>query len=361
MKRRTFLKSGAGIAAVAGVAAPAIAQERIEWNMPSSFPKPAPGVGTNATRFAELVEQLSGGRMVITVYGAGELVPPFAVEDAVQAGNAPIGHGTPYYAASKTAAAHWFTGVPFGLTANEHYAWLKWGGGQQIWDEIYAERNLKPFYSGNSGTQAGGWFKNVLTGVDSVKGLRFRTPGLGGRVWEKLGVTVTNMAAGEIFQALQSGTLDAAEFVGPYNDLALGFYQVAKNYYFPSFVEPGLATELVVDKKKYLDLPADLQAIIRDVAQAEYDQVASDFYANDPRALKTLIEKHGVQVHQFPESILKAGAEAAKEVMTGLRDSDDPLVRKTAENFIESLNIVRTRSKTTDGAFVNARENYFQI
>ena len=154
---------------------------------------------------------------------------------------------------------------------------------------------------GDTGTQAGGWFKNELTGVDDVKGLRFRTPGLGGQVWEKLGATVTNMAAGEIFQALQSGTLDAAEFVGPYNDLALGFYQVCKNYYFPSFVEPGLATELVVDKAKYQALPDDLQAIVRDCSQAEYDMVASDFVANDPRALQTLVNDHGVNVRQFPE------------------------------------------------------------
>ncbi|MGR3394076.1 MAG: ABC transporter substrate-binding protein, partial [Pseudooceanicola nanhaiensis] len=178
---------------------------------------------------------------------------------------------------------------------------------------------------------------------------------------EKLGATVTNMAAGEIFQALQSGTLDAAEFVGPYNDLALGFYQVAKNYYFPSFVEPGLATELVVDKAKYQALPDDLQALIKDISQAEYDQVASDFYANDPRALQTLINDHGVNVMQFPEEILQAGAEAAKEIMTGLRESDDPLVKKTAESFIESLNIVRTRSRDTDGAFVQAREKYFTL
>ncbi len=131
MKRRTFLASGAGLA-TATLAAPAVAQGRIEWNMPSGFPKAAPGVGTNSTRFAELVEAMSDGRMVLTVYGAGELMPPFAVEDAVQQGTVPIGHSTPYYAASKTAAAHWFTGVPFGMTATEHFAWLTWGGGQAI-------------------------------------------------------------------------------------------------------------------------------------------------------------------------------------------------------------------------------------
>ncbi|MCA8867797.1 MAG: TRAP transporter substrate-binding protein [Rhodobacteraceae bacterium] len=364
MDRRSFItKAGiAGVGAAAtGLAAPAVAQGNITWRMVTTWPKNFPGLGVGAQRLADRVTAASGGRLTVQVYSAGELVPPLQSLDAVIDGTAEMSHGAAYYWQNKSPALSFFTGVPYGMTSRELTAWVRYMGGQELWDEIYDQFGVQGFLSGDTGTQAGGWFKNVLTGVDSVKGLRFRTPGLGGRVWEKLGVTVTNMAAGEIFQALQSGTLDAAEFVGPYNDLALGFYQVAKNYYFPSFVEPGLATELVVDKKKYLDLPADLQAIIRDVAQAEYDQVASDFYANDPRALKTLIEKHGVQVHQFPESILKAGAEAAKEVMTGLRDSDDPLVRKTAENFIESLNIVRTRSKTTDGAFVNARENYFQI
>ena len=214
--------------------------------------------------------------------------------------------------------------------------------------------------SGNTGTQAGGWFRNELTGLDDIKGVRFRTPGLGGRVWEKLGATVTNMAAGEIFQALQSGTLDAAEFVGPYNDLALGFHQVAKNYYMPSFVEPGLATELVVDKKKYQDLPEDLQAIIRDVSQAEYDQVAADFVANDPRALKTLVEEHGVIVRKFPDDIMEAGAKASVEVIEELRNSDDPLVKKTANSFVEALNLVRTRTEQIDAPFVQAREKYLK-
>src|SRR5690606_33780805 len=138
-------------------------------------------------------------------------------------------------------------------------AWMRHLGGQEIWDEIYDQFGVQGFLSGNTGVQAGGWFREEVTSIDSIKGLRFRTPGLGGEVWKKLGATVTNLAAGDIFQALQSGTLDAAEFVGPYNDLALGFHQVAKNYYMPSFVEAGLATELVVDKAKYQELPDDLQ------------------------------------------------------------------------------------------------------
>lgn len=364
MDRRSFI-SKAGVlgvgAAASALAAPAVADGNITWRMVTTWPKNFPGLGVGAQRLADRITAASGGRLTIKVYSAGELVPPLQSLDAVIDGAAEMSHGAAYYWQNKSPALSFFTGVPYGMTSRELTAWVRYMGGQEIWDEIYDQFGVQGFLSGDTGTQAGGWFKNELTGVDSVSGLRFRTPGLGGRVWEKLGATVTNMAAGEIFQALQSGTLDAAEFVGPYNDLALGFHQVAKNYYFPSFVEPGLATELVVDKKKYQALPEDLQAIVRDVCQAEYDQVASDFYANDPRALQTLVNEHDVNIRQFPEEILEAGAEAASEIMAGLRDSDDALVKKTAESFIESLNILRQRSKTTDGAFVNAREKYFKI
>jgi len=231
-------------------------------------------------------------------------------------------------------------------------------GGQELWDEVYDQFGVQGFLSGDTGTQAGGWFKNEITGLADLQGLRFRTPGLGGRVWEKLGATVTNMAAGEIFQALQSGTLDAAEFVGPYNDLALGFHQVAKNYYLSSFVEPGLATEIVVDKAKYQALPADLQAIIRDVSQAEYDMVAADFAANDPRALQTLINDHGVQVRQFPDEIWEAGAKAAGEVIAEIRDSGDEMTKKVAESFVANLNIIRQRTELIDSPYVQARQKF---
>lgn len=364
MDRRSFIKRAGmvGVGATAGsLAAPAVAQGNITWRMVTTWPKNFPGLGVGAQRLADRITAASGGRLTIQVYSSGELVPPLQSLDAVIDGTAEMSHGAAYYWQNKSTALTFFTGVPYGMTSRELTAWVRYMGGQEIWDEIYDQFGVQGFLSGDTGTQAGGWFRDELTSVDSVKGLRFRTPGLGGRVWEKLGVTVTNLAASEIFQALQSGTLDAAEFVGPYNDLALGFYQVAKNYYFPSFVEPGLATELVVDKAKYQALPDDLQALVRDVCQAEYDQVASDFYANDPRALKVLIEEHGVKVLDFPEDILKAGAEAAREVIAEVRESDDPLVKKTAESYVEAFNILRTRSRDTDNAFVTAREKYFEF
>jgi TRAP-type mannitol/chloroaromatic compound transport system substrate-binding protein len=365
MDRRSFIKkaglAGAGAAAATTLAAPALAQGNVTWRMVTTWPKNFPGLGVGAQRLGDRITAASGGRLTVQVYSAGELVPPLQALDAVIDGSAEMSHGAAYYWQNKSQALNFFTGVPYGMTSRELAAWVRYLGGQEIWDEVYDQFGVQAFLSGDTGTQAGGWFKNELTGVSDVQGMRFRTPGLGGQVWERLGASVVNMAAGEIFQALQSGTLDAAEFVGPYNDLALGFHQIAKNYYFPSFIEPGLATELVVDKAKYQELPADLQAIVRDCSQAEYDQVASDFYANDPRALQTLVNDHGVQIRQFPEEILEAGANAAKDIMQGLRDSGDELTKKTAESFVSALNIMRTRTEGTDSPFLQAREKYFQL
>jgi TRAP-type mannitol/chloroaromatic compound transport system substrate-binding protein len=364
MDRRSVLKKSltAGVAAgAATLAAPAISQGKMEWRMVTAWPKNFPGLGVGAENLAKRITTMSGGRLTVKVYSAGELVPPLQALDAVINGTAEMCHSAAYYWQNKNPGLSFFTGVPYGMTSRELTAWVRFLGGQEIWDEIYDQFGVQGFLSGDTGTQAGGWFRNELKGLEDIKGLRFRTPGLGGQVWQKLGASVTNMAAGEIFQALQTGTLDAAEFVGPYNDLALGFYQIAKNYYFPSFIEPGLATELTVNKSKFKALPADLQEIVRTAAQAEYDNVSSDMFANDPRAMRTLVEKHGVKVHQFPESILEAGAKASAEVISAVRDGDNPLAKKTAESFISALKLLRERSESADSPYIVAREKYFKI
>jgi len=363
LKRREFFKSAAigGAAATVGLAAPAIAQGTINWRMVTTWPKNFPGLGTGAQRFADRVGRASGGRLNIQVFAAGEMVPGLQALDAVIDGSAEISHGTPYYWQNKSQGLSFFTGVPFGMTSRELTAWVRYLGGQEIWDEIYDQFGLVGYLSGDTGTQAGGWFRNELTGVGDLQGLRFRTPGLGGQVWAKLGASVTNLAAGEIFAALQSGTLDAAEFVGPFNDLALGFYQIAKNYYFPSFVEPGLATEVAVSKSKLAELPEDLQEIIKVCAQASYDDVASDMYANDPRALRALVSEHGVQVRRFPEEILEAGAKASMELISEIREGGDPLTKKVAESFVSAFNLLRERTEGTDMPFLAAREKYIKF
>jgi TRAP-type mannitol/chloroaromatic compound transport system substrate-binding protein len=363
MERRQFL-TGAAVAgaAAAGLAAPAIAQERITWRMVTTWPRNFPGLGVGAQRLADRITAMSGGRLTVEVFAAGEMVPPLGAFDAVIEGSAEMSHGAAYYWQNKSPATAFFTGVPFGMTSRELAAWIRYMGGQELWDEVYDQFGMKGFINGDTGTQAGGWFRNELTGLADIQGINFRTPGLGGQVWQNIGATVVNMAAGEIFAALQSGALDAAEFVGPYNDLALGFHQVCKHYYISSFIEPGLATELAVDKAKYTALPDDLQQIIAIACQAEYDQVASDFYANDPNALNTLVEQHGVTIHQnFPDEILEAGANAAKEILTDLRESGDDLTKRVTESFITSLNILRTRTEGTDMPFLVARQRFFDL
>lgn len=366
MDRRSFVRkagvAGASAVGLSTVAAPAIAQNKITWRMVTSWPKNFPGLGVGAERLAKRITDATNGELTIQVFAAGELVPPLKVLDTVIDGGAEMHHSAAYYWQNKSAGLSFFTGVPFGMTSRELSAWVRFMGGQQIWDEIYDKFGVMGFLSGDTGTQAGGWFAKELKGIEDVKGLRFRTPGMGGQVWAKMGAAVTNMAAGEIFQALQSGTLDAAEFVGPYNDLALGFHRVRKVYYTSSFIEPGLATEVVVNKSKFMALPKRLQDIVRDVCQAEYDQVAADFYANDPRALDTLVKQHGVQaISSFPESILRAGAAASTELLTALRDDKDPLVKKTAESFISALRSVRVRTEGTDATFINARTRFMKV
>jgi TRAP-type mannitol/chloroaromatic compound transport system substrate-binding protein len=357
MKRRQFF--GAATAAAAGtLAMPAIAQGNITWRMVTTWPKNFPGLGVGAQKLADRITKASGGRLTVQLFAAGEMVPGLGALDAVIDGSAEMSHGAAYYWQNKSQGLSFFTGVPFGMTSREHSAWVRYLGGQEIWDEIYDQFGLQGFLSGDTGTQAGGWFRNELTGLGDIQGLRFRTPGLGGQVWGKLGAAVTNLAAGEIFAALQSGTLDAAEFVGPYNDLALGFHQIAKNYYFPSFVEPGLATELVVSKAKFLELPEDLQEIVRVSSQAAYDDVASDFYANDPRSLQALVAEHGVQVRRFPEEIVEAGAKASMELIGEIRSGGDALTKKVAESFVSAFNVLRTRTEGTDMPFLVAREKY---
>jgi len=361
MERRHFLRGAAVAGAAAGLAAPAIAQERQTWRMVTTWPKNFPGLGVGAQRLADRVTAMSGGRLTVEVYSAGELVPALGTFDAVIEGSAEMSHGAAYYWQNKSPATAFFTGVPFGMTSRELAAWVRYMGGQELWDEVYAQFGVKGFLSGDTGTQAGGWFRDELTGLSDIQGLKFRTPGLGGQVWQALGATVVNMPAGEIFANLQSGALDAAEFVGPYNDLALGFHQIAKFYYVSSFIEPGLATELTVSKEKFEALPADLQAIVAAACQAEYDQVASDFYANDPMALNKLMTEHGVTTGLFPDEILQAAATAARDIIEGLRTSDDELTKRVTESYVSAFGTLRTRTEQTDLPYLLARREHFAL
>ena len=315
MKRRNLLKAGAVVPAMA-LATPAIAQGKVEWKLPTSFPAKAPGVGTNVTSFAARVSAMTDGRLTLKVFSGGELVPPFGVEDAVQNGTAEIGHSTPYYSAGKNSAIHFFSTVPFGMTATEHVGWLRYGGGQELWDEIYAERDLIPFYSGNSGVQAAGWFKKEINSVADLAGLNMRIAGLGGEAMRKLGVNAVLLPPPEIFPAFQSGAIDAAEWVGPMLDQAFGLNKVAQLCYVPAFHEPGAALEVVVNRQAYEDLPKDLQAVIANAAEATAHETIAQFGYFNAVAFAQLKEA-GVDFRSLPTEVVAALREASKEVMDG--------------------------------------------
>ncbi len=356
MKRRDFIKaSAAGSAVSAGLiaGAPAIAQGKFEWKLPTSFPAKAPGIGTNVVSFAERVAAMSDGRLTFKIFSSGELVPPFAVEDAVQQGTAEIGHSTPYYAAGKNPALHFFSNVPFGMSATEQTAWLRYGGGQDLWDSIYAERGLKPFYSGNSGTQSGGWFKKPINSVEDLKGLNMRIAGLGGEAMRALGVNAVLLPPPEIFPAFKSGAIDAAEWVGPLLDQAFGLYKVAKICYVPAFHEPGAALEIVVNQDAFNELPADLQAIVANAAEATSVETLAQFDYFNTQALGQL-RTEGVEFLEFPEEVILALREASASVMTKLADENEGF-KTVMESYLAFLNPAVEYANLMQGAMYRQR------
>ena len=314
MKRRSFLKAGAIAAPAVALATPSIAQGKIEWKLPSTFPARAPGIGTNVTSFAARVAEMSDGQLTFKIFSGGELVPPFGVEDAVQNGTAEIGHTVSYLSAGKNSALHFFAAVPFGMTALETAGWLRHGGGQELWDEIYAERNLKPFYSGNSGPQAAGWFRTPITSLSDLAGLNMRIAGLGGEVMRKIGVNAVLLPPAEIFPSFQSGAIDATEWVGPMLDQAFGLQKVAKYCYLPAFHEPSAGLEIVVNTEAYASLPAHLQAVIKNAAEAVSAETDAQFDYFNAVAFGQLKEA-GVEFGVFPDDVIAALKKGTDEVL----------------------------------------------
>ncbi|MGH6915589.1 MAG: TRAP transporter substrate-binding protein, partial [Geminicoccales bacterium] len=296
MQRRHFVAGTVAGVAGGALAAPAIAQGRHQWNMVMPWPRNTPGVGTGAQRFVDDVNIMSEGRLDITLFAAGELVPPFESLDAVQQGAADMAHGTPYYWVGKSKALNYFTTIPFGLSATELAAWLEFGDGKKLWEEVYAPFGVKPFYAGSSGVQAGGWFRDPIETVEDLSGLKFRIAGLGGEVMRRLGVNVVLLPPGEIMPALTSGAIDAAEWIGPWNDRAFGLYRVAKYYYVPAFHEPGPGLEIIVNRAKYEALPKDLQKIIEVAAAATAHRTLADFTFHNIVTLDPLLAEQGVEI-----------------------------------------------------------------
>lgn len=335
MERRKFIGGLAAGAAVLGIAscgkkeektetaaAPDSPAPKIKWKMTTTWPKDFPGLGTGANRLAAYIGALSGGELEVSVHGGGELVPPLEAFDAVSKGAAEMGHGAAYYWKGKSPATQFFAAVPFGLTAQEMNAWIYYGGGQELWDELYADFNLKPFLAGNTGVQMGGWFNREINSLDDMSGLKMRMPGLGGDVLSAIGAVPKLLPGGEIFTSLESGAIDATEWVGPYNDLAFGFYKAAKYYYYPGWHEPGTALETFVNKKAYDALPLHLQSAVAVAAQAANMDMLSEFTSRNGEALATLVNEHNVQLRRFPDEVLAKLRETSEQVVGDVAAQD---------------------------------------
>lgn len=343
MDRRDFIKrAGAGAAALstALLAAPAThARECHEWTMVTSWPKGFPGLGAGPFYVARALEAMSNGRIKVTVKSAGELVGALDVFDAVSSGKAQLGHSAPYYWQKKHPAIQFFCTVPFGLNAQETSGWLRYGGGQELWDELYAPFNLKPFAAGNTGVQMGGWFNKKVNVTEDFKGLKMRMPGLGGEVLNRLGATTINLPGGKIYEALKSGAIDATEWVSPYNDLAARLHEAAKYYYWPGWHEPATVIECMVNKQVYDALPADLQQIVTHAMSSAYHDMLADYTRHNNEALVTLVTKHHVQLERFSDKVLAQLGKISQEVVREVAGHD-----KLAKKVFTSYNAFRQES-----------------
>jgi len=364
LKRRAFLKRSAAAGAAAtstAVSAPALSQGLQEWRMVTSWPKGLPGLGTGAERLAERITRLSGGRITVKVYAANELVPALGVFDAVAEGTAQLGHDASYYHLGKSEGCAFYTSFPWGFTANEIEAWVGYGNGQKLWDEMYAPFGIRAFLAGNTGTQMLGWFRDEIRSIDDFRGLKFRAPGNQGKILQKLGATPVVLAGGEIFPALQSGAVDGAEWVGPYNDLSLGFYQVCKYYYSYGYHEPGAALQLTINEKAWQSLSSELQAIVKASCDAANQDMLAEYNARSGPALRTLVQEHGVQVRALPEDVLMACGKAANEVLNEVYEDGTPIVRRIVEDFLAFRKDIMPWTRIGEQAFINARRLPFDF
>jgi len=332
--------------------------QQYHWKMVTSWPKNTPGLGVSAEKIAQIINAMSNGRLQIHVYGANELVPALGVFDAVSSGSVEMGHSGAYFWRGKVPAAQFFTAIPYGMNAQELNAWLFHGGGLELWREVYAPFNLIPFPAGNTGVQMAGWFNREINSIDDLRGLKMRIPGLAGEVFNLAGGTSVNIPGGELYTSLQTGVIDAAEWVGPENDLAFGFQQIAKYYYYPGWHEPGPCLELIVNKQAFESLPKDLQAIITYATRAVNQDMLDSYTANNSRALKEL-KAQGVQVKRLPDAVLKRFYEISQQVYQQ-QAAQDPMFKKVFESYRAFMKDVTPYAKISEQTYYEVREEQQQ-
>ena len=324
------------------------------WKLVTTWPKNLPGLGAAPENFARYVNEMSGGRLEVRVFGAGEIVPAFEVFDAVSQGAAEVGHGASYYWKGKIPAAVFFTAVPFGMTAQEMNGWLHYGGGLELWQELYAPFGVIPFAGGSTGVQMAGWFDRELRSAKDLSGLKMRIPGLAGEVFDAAGGTAVRIAGGEVYTSMQTGVIDAVEWVGPYNDRTLGLNEVAEFYYYPGWHEPGAMLEFTVNAAAFTQLPRDLQAIVRYAARAANQDMLDEFTARNNESLQQLLAA-GTQLRPLPEDILSLLYEKSVEAIANLRASDE-MAEKIAISYDAFSNNVRAYHEISERAYLNARD-----
>ncbi len=337
---RRSLLTRASVAAAAGTALgfPMIAraQQNFSWKMTSAYGKGSPfymeGPGS-ATDLAKRIDVMSGGRLKIQVFGAGELIPALEGFDAVRAGTVEMNHANSYFWTGKTFAAQYFTAVPFGLNFQGVNGWLYDGGGQQLWNEVYAPFGMVAMPCGNTGVQMTGWFKKEIKSSADLKGLKMRIPGLAGRVYAALGVDVKLLPGGEIFPALERGVIDAAEFVGPFQDRKLGLHKAAKYLYTTGWHESATVSELLINKAAWDKLPKDLQAVVENASAA--CNVISEAWCqrNNAEAMDDLVKNQGVIAKPLPDEVLKKLREVTNQVLAEAV-AKDAMTKKVHDSYM---------------------------
>jgi len=360
VKRRDFIKKAttatlaATAVAASGFPKPSLSQGRMQWRMQTTWPKNFPGLGTGANKLAEFIGKASEGRLTVEVFGGGEIVPAFETMDAVSSGTIEMGHGAPYYWKGKVPATQFIASIPFGLNALEQNSWIQFGGGQELADKVYKELGCKFFASGNTGVQGGGWFNKEINSLEDYKGLKMRIPGLGGEVVKAAGGNVVNLPGGEIPPALSSGAIDATEWVGPYNDLAFGLYKSAKFYYYPGWHEPATLLDNFISLKAWDSLSSDLKIIVESANAYANQFVINEFVANNNSSLDTLVNKHGVVVKKFPDSVLDGLGALSGQVIGDLANAD-ALSKEVLSSIVAFRKQSIAYARFSEQAFYNAR------
>jgi len=364
LDRRSFIKKGtgvvAGVAATSAYVAPAVAQKKVEMVIVSTWPRDFPGLGISAQRLAKRIPELTEGRLHVTYYASGERVRAFDSFDAVASGNAQAYNAADYYWKGKHPAWAFFTSVPFGLTYTEIDAWIKYAGGQALWDEVGDKFGLKCLNCGNTGVQMGGWFNKKMNAASDFKGLKMRIPGLGGDVLAKLGASPVSLPGGQIYENLVSGAVDATEWVGPYNDYFMKFYEAAKYYYYPGMHEPGSMISFGMNKSWWSKLSKLDQALIEAACNEENARQMAETTANNGVYLTKLLKDHGVKLEKFNDDIYDSFGKAAAEVFAETR-AHDALTAKVYDGFAKARTDIGRWTGYSDSAYVNQRNRVLKI